>query len=114
MALLGKRIKSSSIVEVIVAQVIAVIIFLLGLMIFLKIGKEYNQAFRLKSLLLVKHHITSFEKERHPDHRDYVYGNLIIKEDIQVYDKEKSLSVITVTAESEDGRHILSLKEIYE
>jgi Tfp pilus assembly protein PilV len=112
MALLNKKTKASSLVEVIIAMVIIAITFSLGIMIYINvIYSSYNEQKNTAYNLLELYAAQTKQQKSYVDQYEEIDG-FIIEKKISNYNNDQYLILMELNAYNVEKKHLINRKEI--
>ncbi|HET6243889.1 MAG: hypothetical protein H0V01_04385 [Bacteroidetes bacterium] len=112
MALLTKKIKASTLIEVIVALIIVMITFGIAMVIFINVTHSDNQVQKLKASLILNESALKTSKENsYIDEKTEVDG-LFINKTINPYENIPGLNLVLFEAFDVNGKIIAERREL--
>ena len=107
-----KKIKGSTLIEVLVAMVIVLVVYSIAMMIFLNIKRSANTGLKSIALLELDNVVIETKKKFSFIDEDYKTESFVIKKKISPYGKNNDLRVLSVEVVDLAGRLITERKEI--
>lgn len=112
MVKLNAKISASTLIEAIVAMLIIVIVYGIGIMIFMNVKKSANNGLKLEAILQVENILSQTKKEAKYVDENFDFDNLKIEKKILKYDNASSLNILEIKALSNDNKVLTEHREI--
>ena len=110
MPVLNRKIKSSTIIEVIVALLIGMLVLAMAMAIVVKTGKNYNATHRTRALLFLKNRLHQIKNDP-VIHNDTIFVNgFMLYENISEAEGKKNILNVNLKAMTPEGRLLLEKK----
>jgi len=112
MAELTDKIKASTLVEALVAMVIILIIYGIGLTIFINVNKSSANRLKIEAYLQLEDIVAKTKKEARYLDETYDLENLKVEKKITKYDNNNSLNVLQIKILSKENKLLAEHREI--
>jgi competence protein ComGF len=112
MAKLTHKIKSSTLIEALVAMVIIILVYAIGLTIFINVNKSNNNRLKIEAFLVLEDIVTNTKKEAKYIDEIYDLENLKIEKKITKYENNNSLNILQIKVLSKDNKLLAEHREI--
>lgn len=112
MVKLNKKIRATTLIEAIIAMLIIVIAYGIGLMIFMNVSKSASSGLKLKATLQLESVLSQTKKDAKYLDEEIETDNLKIEKTVTKYEGNKSLNVLHIRVLSKDNKLLAEHREI--
>lgn len=106
------KLKSFTLIESIVALIIIMLCFGIGLMIYVNVMKSDSNFLKLKSSALLKEIVINTKINKHFIDEQYSFKEININKRIEKYKDQDNLNIVIFEAYDKSGKKICEMKEL--
>ena len=107
MSVLSKKIKGSTIIEVIIALLIGMMVLAMAMAIVVKTGKNYNATHRTRALLLMKNRLYQIKDQPELRSDTLLVNGILLFENLSEAEGKKDVLNVYMKAMTPEGRTLL-------
>ena len=107
-----RKLKSSTLVETIIAMLIVTIAFSMAMVLMLNISKNSNNSLKTKAYILANDVLVKTKAEKTYFDQEFDYGNIIIKKTLTEYENNEELFQLKVLAFDSRNRKLFEQNEL--
>lgn len=112
MVKLTHKLKASTLIEALVAMIIIVVIYTIGLTIFINVNKANNNRLKIEAFLQLEDIVANTKKEARYLDETYDLNNMKIEKIITKYDNNNNLNLLQIKVLTKDNKLLAEHREV--